>query len=797
MKILKFGGKSLANGDPLDRVIEIVKKELAHGPVALVVSARGEATDQLLEMYELAAKGESFIEQFKRFRVYQEIDDSLSIEFQQLLHILEALKKLTLKNCQIKDKVLAFGEVLAAKTLAKRIEKSGRIAIFKDAREIIFTHSKLGEQKIDFQKSELKTKLFFESIAPHCIPVITGFIATNEDEETITLGRNGSNYSATLIANFIEATAVQNWTDIDGVYSANPKYVNKAQKIPHLSYEEANELANFGVNVLHPKTIEPLKEKGIPLWIFNSFDTSKKGTLIDENGGGKGIKAVSVVEGVALITLEGKGLSGRVGIDGRVFSLLSQNDISVRLISQASSERGIGFVVNKEVAREVKQLLEREFETELEKGTLTKITVNENTAIIAIVGRHNYALEKAIKGLRNNKIWMYLISNSISGDHISLVIDNKDLKKAVNVVHSQVFGVIKTINVFCLGKGVVGATLIDQIINTDQKLVENRRLKVNVIGVADSKKYVINTGGLDENWKIELNESNQKNVLSEVLNRLKESHLENIVIADNTSSQEVTDYYPNFLNAGFDIVASNKKLNSGTIEKYEEVQQIIQSKGRLFYYETNVGAGLPIIDTLKHLKESADEITRVRGVFSGSLSYIFNSFSISDGLFSEVLLEAKEKGYTEPDPREDLCGLDVARKLVILSREIGLKVNLDQVKIQNLIPSFLQKEVDYESFIAKKNELDEYYLSIQKSLAKGKVLRYVGDLDVSKEELKVSLVEVDERSSLGNIKGADSIFEVYTSAYGNQPVVIQGAGAGGAVTARGVYSDLIRMGREY
>lgn len=797
MKVLKFGGKSLANGIALEGAIDIMVKESAKEASTIVVSARADATNKLLEMYELASEGKSFAEKFKSFRAYQELEGSLSADFQKLFHALEALRKLRVKSDAIQASILAYGEILSAKTIARRLEKKGKKAIFKDARDFLFTTTVLNEETIDYQKTTTEIVSYYKTISSDEVPVVTGFIATNELGETTTLGRNGSNYSATLVANCINASEVQNWTNVDGVYSANPEYVSSAQKIPHLSYQEANELANFGVNLLHPQTIEPLIEKGIPLKIYNSFDSTQAGTLIDKNGGRKGIKAVSVIEDVALIILVGKGLSGQVGIDGRVFSVLSQNNISVKLVSQASSERGIGFVIDKKVASKVKDLLIQEFQAELQKSVLSKIEINEDTAIVAIVGRHNYALEKAIKGLRQNKIWMYLINNSISGDHISLVIEKKDLKKALNVVHSHVFGVTKTINVFCLGKGVVGATLIDQVLDTDPQVVQKRELLVRIIGIADSTQYIYDPEGIGFDWRNKLKESTCKSDLSKIIEKLKASHLENIVIADNTASQLVTDQYASIFNAGFDIVASNKRMNSGSLEAYNAVSALIQKKKRSFYYETNVGAGLPIIDTLKHLRDSADEITEIRGVFSGSLSYIFNTFSKEEKQFFEVLEEAKEKGYTEPDPREDLCGLDVARKLVILAREIGLSIDLNDVEVENLIPTTLREEGNYDAFCTKRKLLDEHYLSIKHSLLSTKVLRYIGAIDVDKEALKVSLIETDERSPLGGIQGADSIFEIYTKAYRDKPIVIQGAGAGGEVTARGVYSDLIRMGKSY
>ena len=800
MKVLKFGGKSLSSGLPLKNTIEIIKAEHQEGDVSVVVSALGNSTDRLIDLYELAVAGKDFKAELEAFfalqnnNAYQLNLDEIFLELRQ---ILEALKALKLPTEKAKDKVLSFGEVISAKVVSHLLQQEGMIAEFVDARNLLKGHYDLHDFVIDLKQSEKLTLAYFQTLKPKQVPVITGYIASDEQNHTATLGRNGTNYSTSLIASFISAEEVQNWTDVNGIYTASPKYVPQAQLISYLSYKEAHELANFGANILHPRTIGPLMAKGIPLKIFNSNNRQKAGTIVGNNNSGKGIKAVSVVENVALVTIEGRGLAGKIGIDARIFSVLSNHAVSIRLISQASSERGIGFVVDADVASLAKKVLEEEFAKEFESAAISSINTNTEMAIIAIVGRHNYSLEKAIKGLRRNKIWMYLISNSISGEHISLVIDNKELKKAVNVVHNQVFGAIKTINLFALGKGEVGGKLLDQIIATSDNVITRRNLKINVIGVADSKKAVFNDAGLDQNWRESLAKSSLSNNIEGIIELLKNSALENIVIADNTSSQAVTDTYPELLNNSFDLVASNKKANSGNIDFYRQLREILKRKGGLFYYETNVGAGLPLIDTLKHHYDSADNVLRIRGVFSGSLSYIFNNFSIRAANFSEILLEAKDKGFTEPDAREDLNGLDVARKLIILARELGLEPELKDVDVQNLIPQELESIPEFETFMGNKEIIDAYFEGFKKTLKEDEVLRYVGDLDVPANTLKVSLVKVSKNSPLGNIKNADALFEIYTEGYGDQPIVIQGAGAGGEVTARGVYSDLLRMGSKY
>ncbi|GAA4442781.1 bifunctional aspartate kinase/homoserine dehydrogenase I [Pontibacter saemangeumensis] len=800
MKVLKFGGKSLSNGEPIERAVNIIKEEARTGAIAVIVSARGQSTNLLLDLYARAVQGKNFekeLENFMDLQYMQGLDADLNAYQQEVGAVLHALQLIGIDSERARDRVLAYGEVISARTVASLLRREGLEAVFVDARDLLYARATANETVVDFPRSKSSTLAFFNSLQAHQIPVITGFIASDPTGRTITLGRNGSNYTATLIASFIRASEVQNWTDVDGVYTASPKYVKGAQRIPHLSYREANELANFGANVLHAKTILPLVESGIPLKICSSLAPGRQGTLIDENGSGKGIKAVTTVEDVSLVSIEGRGLLGKVGIDARIFSALSSRNVSVRLISQASSERGIGFVINKEDAAAAEHALTTEFKDELEHGSISHIRIDSDMAIIAIVGRHNYSLEKAIYGLRRNKVWMHLISNSINGEQISLVIDNKSLKKAVNVVHNQVFGAIKSLNLFAFGKGTVGGRLLDQIIETGDEVVKRRNLKINIVGVADSVRMIFNEDGLGRNWKQELAESDQESSLADIIFRLGESGLENIVIADNTSSQELAEQYPVLVNSGFDIVASNKKANSISYEFYQNLRNNLKRKGKLFYYETNVGAGLPLIDTIKHLHNSSDRIERIRGVFSGSLSYIFNNYSIQDKDFSAVLTEAKNLGLTEPDPREDLSGLDVARKLIILAREVGLKPELEDVSVQSLVPECVSDSKDYAELYSRKEEVDAYFEQIKRGLTEEEVLRYVGDLEVKENRLTVSLVKVSRNSPLGNIKNADSIFEIYTESYGAQPIIIQGAGAGSEVTARGVYSDLLRIGGQY
>lgn len=439
MKVLKFGGKSLANGTALEGALNIIEQIASHTPICVVVSARGESTDKLIELYELALANKNFTKKLDEFFTYQAASAPLALLLaakKELTELLQAIQLLRVDTDKILSRVVAFGEVLSSQTIAHLLAQKGINSIAIDARNFI---SLLPNKLINEEESSRKILNYFDILPAESVPIITGYIARDSEGDSSNLGRNGSNYTATLLAKFLNANEVQNWTDIDGVYTANPKIVKAAKKITCLSYREANELANFGTSIIHAKTIVPLIESGIPLKILNSFRPQQSGTLINQQGAKQGVKAISTIEDVSLISIEGNGLLHNVGIDGRIFSALGKNNISVRLIAQASSERNIGFVINDKDTQLAINVLEQEFEREIQRADIKKITANTAIAIIAIIGRHNYALEKAISVLRENKIWMHLITNSMSGEHISLVIDKEHLHKAVNEIYNIVF----------------------------------------------------------------------------------------------------------------------------------------------------------------------------------------------------------------------------------------------------------------------------------------------------------------------------------------------------------------------
>jgi len=800
LKILKFGGKSLSNGHGLEHVLEIIEQRKQKDEnIAVVLSARQQATDTLESLLKNASKGVLDKSALKEFEQYQKsVSSSIdySKEFAQLSKRLEGVSLVGDYSLKTKDEVLSIGELISCRLVVSILKERGINAVLIDARELLQTDSNFGDAQINQNVSKTKVLKRFANLESNSVPIITGFIASNEKGETTTLGRNGSNYTAALFANYLDAVEVLNYTHVDGIFTANPDYVKRAKIIEDLSYGEANELANFGAKVLHAKTIIPLIEKNIPLRILNTFNPDSKGTLISSKTKKEGIKSLSVIEDVAMINLEGRGLLGKVGIDARIFTSLGRENINVSIISQGSSERGIGLVVASVDAKAAKKALDTQFATDFSAQDVNTITIKNDISVISIVGQDLSTFHHPYNALIKNGIVPLLFNNTITGKNISLVVENSVLHKALNVMHGQIFGVNKRINLAIFGHGTVGGTLIDQILKSHKKLQQRKGLDLRIFSVANSKKVLLNAQGIKSNWKATLEKNGIAYNLNDVIKFAKDHHLENLIAIDNTASSNFVNQYFELISAGFDLVSSNKIANTLDFDYYKLVRENLRKNQKQYLYETNVGAGLPLIDTIKLLHTSGENITRIKGVFSGSLSYIFNTFSESELPFVDVLKEAMDSGYTEPDPREDLSGNDVARKLLILARELELENEFSDVNIENLIPEEL-RDVTLDSFLDQKEITNSKFKNIKQAQKPNHVLRYVGDLhgDLQKQKgvLDVQLVSVPKASALGQISGADSIIEIYTESYGENPIVIQGAGAGAAVTARGVFGDVLRI----
>ncbi|WP_417363562.1 bifunctional aspartate kinase/homoserine dehydrogenase I [Galbibacter sp.] len=800
MKILKFGGKSLANGEGIKNVVEIINRSVQNQErIAVVVSARNNATNELENILETAAAKQDYLhllDAFKKYQLqdYQFVD--LSYEFDNLEKLFSGVHLLGDYSRKIKDEVLAQGELISAKLLTQVLNKMGVQANFTDSRALIVTDEKFGDAQPIEKASKEKVLKHFATHNGKTVNIVTGFIGSNEKNETTTLGRNGSNYTAALLANFLDAGELQNFTHVDGIFTANPDLVPTAQRIEELSFNEANELANFGATILHAKTIIPLIEKNIPLRILNTFNPESTGTLITATPKKEGMKSLSILESMALVNLEGRGLLGKAGVDARIFNALGKRDISVSIISQGSSERGIGLVVNAKDATEAVVALEREFEYDFYSKDVNKIAVVDDVSVISIIGLDLSSFHKPYNALIKNQVVPILFNNTVTGKNVSLVVKRSELHKALNVIHGEVFEISKKINIAVFGHGLVGGTLINQILDSAVNIEERKKIKLNIFAVANSKKLLLNSDGIDANWKSAIQESETESAIATLINYAKAHHLENLIAVDNTASEEFVGNYKLLIENGFDLVSSNKIANTLDFDFYKDLRAHLDKNQKQYLYETNVGAGLPLIDTIRILHLSGENITKIRGVFSGTLSYLFNRFSVEEVAFSDVLKQTIANGFTEPDPREDLYGNDVGRKLLILARELDLHNEFEDVNIENLVPEHL-RDKSVEAFLEQLEEFDSVYQQVKEEQQEGHVLRYVGDLhgDLQKDkgQLDVKLVSVPANSVLGQVKGADSIFEIYTESYGDRPIVIQGAGAGAAVTARGVFGDILKL----
>ena len=797
MKILKFGGKSLAN-DGIEKVIDIIITSHKE-PLSVVVSARGNTTDELEALLEKASRGEDYTADFQQLKNEQQYDSRVSFEpeFQLLEKLLEGVSLLKDYSPKTKDLVLAQGELMSAKLVAALLKRKGLESTFVDSREIFKTDAVVGNAQIINSVSEKLTRDRFATIPPNHVAVVTGFIASTEKGDTTTLGRNGSNYSAALLANYLNASELQNYTHVDGIFTANPELVPEAKIIRHLSYEEANELANFGASILHAKTIIPLIEKGIPLRIKNTFNSDDAGTLIHQESEQEGIKSISVIKDNALIVMEGRGLLGKVGVDARIFRALAQKGISVSIISQGSSERGVGLVVASKDAKLAKAAIDEEFSHDFYTNDVSSVSIVDDVAVISIVGQPLSTFHHPYNALIRNQIVPLLINNAVTGKNVSLVLKTEKLHKALNVIHGEIFGVSRRINLVIFGKGTVGGTLINQVIAAHDNILQRKNISLRIVAIANSQKILTAAKGIGKGWE----EAFEREAVPYNFDTLQafvdKNHLENLIAVDVTASKTFVDNYIPLIKSGYDLVSANKIANTISFSFYQELRKTLKQYQKTYLYETNVGAGLPLIDTIRLLHHSGENITRIKGIFSGTLSYLFNTFSAEDKPFSEVLQHAINSGYTEPDPREDLCGNDVGRKLLILARELDLGNEFTDVKIQNLIPEHL-REGSVEDFLQRLDEFNASYQQIKEAQEPDHVLRYVGDLhgdlaSTNTVQLDVSLVSVPRNSALGQVKGADSIFEIYTESYGDNPIVIQGAGAGASVTARGVFGDILRL----
>ena len=813
-KIHKFGGSSLGDADCYRRVAGLMLQQ-TDSCVGIVVSAMGGMTDALLHLTvlaerddetfsaELNAIGERYSEAAKRLvdgdRLIAVLDD-WSQDAEDIIDVLKAAALVKSAPQRSRDVVAGYGEIWSARLLAAYLgqECSERGGTWIDARQVVtVTQTELGPT---VQWSESQSN--FDSVVPQDfagLAVITGFIASDEQGLQTTLGRNGSDFSAAIFAALSDAVELSIWSDVDGVMSADPNRVPEARVIERLTYNEAMELAYFGANVIHPQTLGPAIDNDIPVIIRNSFKPQNPGSRIEAlPATADGIKGITAIGGMALVNLEGAGMIGVPGTADRLFGALKNAGVSVTLISQASSEHSICIAVPQDLAERAKQVVSEEFADELAGGQIQSVDVSGAQSIVAVVGDGMAGTPgvaaRFFGTLGRAGINVRAIAQGSSERNISAVVDSDESTRALRAVHSGFYLSSKTISIGLVGPGSVGGTLLRQLDKQADRLVDDFNLDLRVRAIARSKTMLLGDRRIDlSDWEQQMSESAIELDFEAFEQSVNPDHLPHAVIIDCTADESVATRYPGWLERGIHVITPNKKAGSGPIADYEILQEKSEHGSSHFFYETTVGAALPIISTLQDLIATGDEIRSVQGILSGTLAYLFN---IYDGTtpFSEIVRQARESGYTEPDPRDDLSGLDVARKLTILARELGHKTELGDFPVQNLVPESL-RDGSIEDFLQQLSSYDdEMHARYEDAKAAGKKLRYIARLDAD-GNASVGLETVDTAHPFSNINLTDNIVQFETERYSANPLVVQGPGAGPAVTAGGVFGDLLRLAR--
>ena len=808
MKVLKFGGTSVGSVESILSLKAIVEKEAQKQPIIVVVSALGGITDKLIATSVLAQKGdEAWKDEFQAMveRHHKMIDtiitdprkreqlfnivDSL---FEQLRSIYFGVYLIHDLSKKTQDAIVSYGERLSSNIVATLVQG----AKWYDSREFIKTVRKNHKNTLD---SELTNRLVRRTFSDlQRISLVPGFISKDRDTDEITnLGRGGSDYTAAIIAAALDAEILEIWTDVDGFMTADPRVIKTAYTIKELSYIEAMELCNFGAKVVYPPTIYPVCVKNIPIRVKNTFNPDGEGSIIKQKvaNNDKPIKGISSINGTTLITVAGLSMVGVIGVNRRIFTALADNGISVFMVSQASSENSTSIGVRDQDAAEAVEVLNGEFAKEIETGAMYPMHAENGLATIAVVGE-NMKNTPGIAGklfgtLGRAGISMIACAQGAPQTNISFVVKSEHLRKALNAIHDSFFlSEYKVLNLFVCGVGTVGGQLLEQIHNQYEELKRTKRLKLNVMGIATSKKALFNSDGIDlANYRELLADANESNE-SKLRDAIIEMNCFNSVFVDCTASKEVAEIYQPLLEHNISVIAANKIAASSSYEKYARLKETALARGVFFRYETNVGAGLPIIGTINDLRNSGDVILKIEAVLSGTLNFIFNEIS-ADVTLSEAVRRAKEQGYSEPDPRIDLSGKDVIRKLVILAREAGYKVEKTDVEAHLFIPDeFFEGSID--EFWKNLPKLDADFEARRKQLdADGKRWRFVATFDHGK--LSVALKEVDRTHPFYNLQGSNNIVALTTERYREYPMLIQGYGAGASVTAAGVFANIMSI----
>tara|TARA_B110000090_G_scaffold195993_1_gene232559 strand:+ start:2943 stop:5387 length:2445 start_codon:yes stop_codon:yes gene_type:complete len=812
MKVLKFGGSSVANSENIKKVIKIVVDAAKKNKVLVVVSAFGKTTNALIEGAHLAQnKNKEYkgvIQQLEKhhFDVIQELipvkkQPAIVGHIKELFNQLETIYKGCYLLEELSPKTLAtissFGELLSSSIIAEasNLELDTN---YKDSRDLIIASDMYLDAVVDFAATNKNITAYFKNDTAQ-VTLLAGFVARTHQGQTTTLGRGGSDYSAAIYAAAVDAEELQIWTDVSGMFTSNPSIVKQAFAIPHISYHEAMELSHFGAKVIYPPTIQPVLQKEIPIVIKNTFQPEDKGTRItkETHTNNKPVKGISYIENITLITLGGTGMVGVPGFSKRLFEVLSLHEINITLITQASSELSICIGVDNKDANKAQKLIDTIFEYEIHQQKVRPVILEQDLCIIALVGdnmkNHQGLSGKMFSSLGKNNVNIRAIAQGASEKNISAVINKKDAKKALNTLHEQFFEEkIKQLNLFVTGVGNVGERFLAQIHQQKEYLKKHLKLSIKVVGISNSRKMFFDENGIDlENWKEPLANGTPTS-LPTFFEKVKSSNLRNSVFVDNTANEQVSEFYKNYLSESIGVVTCNKIACASSLENYKKLKETSRKYNAPFLFETNVGAGLPIIDTLKNLIASGDRVHKIQAVLSGSLNYVFNNFN-PKSTFHDVVAAAQKEGYTEPDPKIDLSGVDVARKILILARESGYDMELENIKNNPFLPENSLKTSNNNDFYVSLAQNEAHFKNLfSEANDKNCRLKYVAAFENG--EANVGLQHIAPEHPFYNLEGSDNIVLFFTDRYPINPLIIKGAGAGAEVTASGIFADIIRIG---